>query len=191
MLIRVKQLCLTLTICFVLSGCGFHLRGPIELAQPLQRIYLQSQDPYGELSHNITQYLKASHVYMASIPGDATTVLDILREDKAETLLSVSGTQQTRQYNITLSVTFQLTTPQGVVILPPRTVSETNSLTIRSDQILGGSNEESNRYQQMRRIIVYTIMNILSSKEVTDVLLQKHLPPKKILPKKADTDKTI
>lgn len=156
----------------LLSGCGFHLRGQVPLALPLQRLYLKTQDPYGELTRNIKQYLKASGVYLTDSVLGADTVLVILREYNSEQLLSIGGTQQTRQYNITLTVTFQLTDPYGKILVPPQNVSEVRTLTIQSNQILGGSNEENNLYQQMRRAIVYDIMSRLSSKEVSLLVIE-------------------
>jgi LPS-assembly lipoprotein len=164
-------LMLLLSLIGLLSGCGFHLRGQLPLAPPLQKLYLKTQDPYGQLTRNLKQYLKDSNVQLADSPQTAETVLEILHEYNTEQLLSIGGTQQTRQYNIILTVNFQVTDPTGKILLPPQSMSETRSLTIQSNQILGGSNEENNLYQQMRRAIVYDIMNRLSSKDVTDLIL--------------------
>jgi LPS-assembly lipoprotein len=151
----------------LLTGCGFHLRGQVPLAPPLKKIYLQTDDPYGQLSRNLRQYLKYSGAELTDSPQTADTVLAILREFNTEQLLSIGGTQQTRQYNITLTVNFQITDPQGRILVPPQTLSETRALTILSNQILGGSNEENNLFVQMRRAIVYDIMNRLASRDVT------------------------
>lgn len=153
--------------CFSLMSCGFHLRGQSNLAPPLKRVYIQTKDPYGQLTVILKRYLKMSGVYLAADPADATTILDILSERESEQLQSVSGTQQTRQYNLILTVTFQITAPNGKAIIPPQIVSETRQLTIQANQILAGSNEEDNLYQQMRPSIVFDIMNRLSSQEMT------------------------
>jgi LPS-assembly lipoprotein len=150
-----------------LTGCGFHPRGTVTLAPPLQSVYVESHDPYSELTRNIQQSFKSSHVHLTASPAEASTVFEIMQESATQQLLSVGGTQQTRQYNLVLAVTFQVTTPKGVILLPAQTVSETQTLTVQADQILGGSNEQNNLYHQMRRAIVNTIMIRLSSKEAT------------------------
>lgn len=167
----------SLFVCLTLSSCGFHLRGPVPLAPPLKQLYLKTEDPYGQLTRNIKQYLKLSGVYLANTPQEAETVLVILREFNSEQLLSIGGTQQTRQYNITLTVNFEVTTPDGKILVSPQSCSETRALTIQSNQILGGSNEENNLYQQMRRAIVYDIMSRLSSKEVSTLVTQPVVTP--------------
>jgi LPS-assembly lipoprotein len=154
----------------LLTGCGFHLRESVVLAPPLKRLYLQSAAPFDELSRNIKQYLKLSGVELVNSPAEAKTVLDIIAENSSSQLLSVGGTQQTRQYNLILTVIFQVTTPDGKVLLPRQGVSELQPLTVQSDLILAGSNEENNLYHQMRRAIVYTMMTRLASKQATMLL---------------------
>jgi LPS-assembly lipoprotein len=156
---------LLLGLCILLlTACGFHLREPVHLAPSLQHLYLETNDPYGELERNIRQYLRASGVIVTATPQESTAVLEILSESTSEQLLSVGSTQQTRQYNLILTVTFIVTTPAGKPLMQPQTVSETQALTVQADQILGGSNEENNLYHQMRSAIVYTMMNRLTSK---------------------------
>jgi LPS-assembly lipoprotein len=153
--------------CLTIAGCGFHLRGEITLAPPLKRLYLQSPQPYGELARNLRQGLKTADVNLTDTPKQAATVLEILSEKASQQLLSVGGTQQTRQYNLLLSVTFQVTTPAGKVLIPPQTVTDTQALTVQADQVLGGSNEQNNLYRQMRQDIVFDLLNRLASKSST------------------------
>ncbi len=154
----------------LLTSCGFHLRGTVPLATPLQHLYLQVADPYSSLTRNLRQSLASSGVQLVSSPAEADAVLIILKENPSQQLLSVGSTQQTRQYNLILSVTFQINDARGKILIPPQTVSESRSLTLQSNQILGTSNEQDDLYQQMRQAVVYDIMNRLSSKEITTLL---------------------
>lgn len=155
----------------LLSGCGFHLRGMVTLAPPLKHIYLETHDPYSELTRNLKQSLKSSNVTLTEAPETADTILEIISVNESQQLLSVGGTQQTRQYNLILTVTFQVKTPAGKILIPTQTVSETQAITIQANQVLGGSNEQNNLYHQMRRAIVNTIMNRLASKAATQSVM--------------------
>ena len=159
---------LIITLC--LTSCGFQLRGAAPLSPPLKRMYIKTVDPYGQLTHNLRDYLTLSGVELTDTPQAASTVLQIISETPSQQLLSVNASQQTRQYNLILSVTFEITTPAGAVLMPPTTLSESRTFTTLSDQILGGTNEENTLYQQMRLAIVYDIMNRLSSKDVVGML---------------------
>lgn len=161
---------LTLFSVLLLTSCGFKLQGQMPLAPQLHHVYLQTSDPYGQLARHLQQYLHASKVQLATSPADASAILNILSDTTSQDLLSVSGTQQTRQYNIHVNVTFEVLDPAGRVLVAPQTITETRTITIQSNQILGSSNETSLYYQQMRRTIAYSIMNRLASKQTTEAL---------------------
>lgn len=153
-----------------LTGCGFHLQGEKHLAPPLHRLYLQTPDPYGQLARSLKQYLKMSGVKLVSSPHDATTVLTILRDEPTQELLSVSGTQQTRQYTLIVTVTFEISDPKGLTLVSPQTLSESRTITIQSNQVLGSSNEANLFYQQMRRTLAYNILNRIASREISHLI---------------------
>lgn len=163
---------ITILLIVFLTSCGFQPRGELPLAPPLHYLYLQTADPYGTLSHYLRDYLRASHVYLAPCPEQALVILNIIREETGQQLLSVSGTLQTRQYNLILTVTFQLTDPHGRCIMPPTVLTETRTMPVSTNQILGGSNEANTLYNQMRQSIVFSIMNRLASQQVTCLLKQ-------------------
>lgn len=162
----------------LLVSCGFHLQGRMHLALPLQRLYLQVPDSYGQLARTLRQYLNMSHVQLVASPKEATTVLNILRDDASQQLLSVSSTEQTRQYNLIITVVFEITDSQGHIIVSPQTLTESKPITIQSDQILGGSNEANLFFQQMRRTIAYAIMNRIASKEINALINTAFARPK-------------
>lgn len=166
-----RALCLCLAAC-LLTACGFHLQGETHLAPPLHRMYLRTPDPYGHLAQDLEQYLKMSKVQLVSSPDQATTILSILKDTNSQVLLSVSATQQTRQYNLINTVEFEITDSKGRVIITPQTFTESRAITIQANQILGSSNEATLYYQQMRLAIAYAIMNRLASQEVTHTLMK-------------------
>ncbi len=156
-----------------LAGCGFHLRGTVDnisASSPLRYLYLQSPDPYGQLSKNLRQSLTMAGVTLTATPAEAKTVLAILDEEESQQLLSVSGTQQTRQYNLILTVTFNLSDPKNNILIAPQKVRQNRTLTIQSNQVLAGSNEAVNLYQQMRLAIAPMIVNRISSTAITSQL---------------------
>ncbi|MBV8801601.1 MAG: hypothetical protein JO131_01305 [Gammaproteobacteria bacterium] len=150
-----------------ISGCGFKPRGAMPLPPQLHDLYLETSDPYGQLAHYLRQFLKMSGVSLAKNPFEATSILTILNENTTDQLLGINGTQKTRQYNLVLTVTFQISNKKNRVIVPPQTVTESRALTIINDQILASSNEAMSLYTQMRQAIVYDIMSRLSSEEIT------------------------
>jgi LPS-assembly lipoprotein len=171
------RLIVLLSIAMFLSSCGFQLRGETPLSPPLKRLYIQTADPYGALTRNLRDYLMRSDVELVDSPAEALTILHIISEVQNQQLLSVSGLQQTRQYSLTLSVTFEIMNPKGIVLVPPSTLTENRTLTTLSDLILGGTNEQNTLYQQMRLAIINDIMNRLGSRDVTILLTEQKKNP--------------
>jgi len=158
---------------FSLTSCGFHPRGKIPLAEPLHYLYLKTPDPYGQLTRNLRVFLKISGVHVTASPQAADSILSILSESTQEQLIGINGTQDTRQYNLILTVIYTVLNKNQQVIVFPQTATETRTLTIKAGQMLAGSSEAKMLYQQMRQAIVYDILNRLSSKDVTKMLLAK------------------
>lgn len=164
-----KLLCkigITLAV-MTLTACGFKPQGNMPLAKPLHTIYVKSINPYGNLTHYLETYLKTSSVKLAANNDEAETMLIISQDMNSQELIGVSSTQQTRQYNLHVSVTFEVANSKGQTIISPQSLTETRAITIQSDQILGSSNEATLYYQQMRRELAYEIMNRLSSRSTT------------------------
>lgn len=149
-----------------LVSCGFHLQGPLQLVPPLRTIFIQTPDPYGSLSRSLREYMRMSDVTVACSPAQATAILVIMQDITSQELLSVSSTQQTRQYVLKVNVAFEINDPRGRTIVPPQSVIESRMITVQSNQILGSSNEANLYYQQMRRSIAYAIMNRLNSQQI-------------------------
>ena len=156
----------------LLGGCGFHLRGEMPLAPPLHNLYVQSIDPYGTLVRILEQSLKMSNVHLAANSSEANTILTIIRDDTAQDLLSVGGSQQTRQYKLSVIVAFEVTDNSGRILVEPQTLVESRVITIQSNQILGSSNEANLYFQQMRGTLASAIMYRLSSHEITKTINQ-------------------
>jgi len=171
---RKIQLAALLFLTLLLTACGFKMQGEKQLAPPLSRLYLQTSDPYGTLARNLKEILKTSNVQMVSSPQEADTILVISSDVATQDFLSVGATQQTRQYNLKVTVTFQITDAHGAELTPSESLAESRAITIQSNDILGSSNEANLYYQQMRRALAYAIMNRIASREITQLVISTY-----------------
>ncbi len=170
-MLKSYKIFLLLPFLLSLMSCGFHWREPLPLAKPLQNMYVQSRNPYDELTRYLKQYLQMSGVHLAASPQQASTILNITQEVMTQNLLSINSSQQTRQYNLSLTVTFEITDTEGKILITPQTLTELRPLTLQSNQILAGSNQAAQLYQDMQRALTYNLMNRLASKGVSNALL--------------------
>ena len=167
---KIKQQIFFLCLLFLLTSCGFKPQGNISLAPPLHRMYLQAADPYNTVSRHLKQYLAMFHIELAPSKEEAETILILSTDRVSQELVGISSTQQTRQYNIKTTIEFEITDTKGQILVETQTLSEERTMTVQSDQILGGSNEANLLYQQMRQSLAYAIINRISSKEITKII---------------------
>lgn len=163
--------------CLLLSSCGFHSQGAVQLTLKLHRLYLQAIDPYSELVRSVKISLKMSQVQITDSPSKADTILVILLDNTSQDLLSVSGTQQTRQYLLKATLIFKIEDQHGHTLVPPETLVESRVITVQSNQVLGTSNEVNLFYKQMRRSLAYALMNRLASIDVTAMVNKNNDQP--------------
>lgn len=156
-----------------MAACHLHLQGQKQLAKPLQTMYIQTPDPYGSLERHLKQTLKTSNVVLVASPEQASTILNVTQDHHSSHLLSVSGTQQTRQYSLVVTVSFTVTDKLGHDLVPTQTLKESRVITEQSNLILGSSNEANLFIEQMRRSLAQAIMNRLASKQITRLLLEQ------------------
>jgi LPS-assembly lipoprotein len=161
---------LLLFLFFLCTSCGFHLQGNVQLAPQLHHLYLQTADPYGHFSRDLKQNLKMSNVTLAESPQNADSTLVILQDESSQTLIGVNGTQQTRQFALKVTIAFEILDKNGITIVPRQELSETRSITIQSNQILGSSNQANLYYQHMRRQLAYAVMNRIASTDITHMI---------------------
>lgn len=161
-----KKYSLFFMLLFMLTGCGFKLRDSFSFSSPIRHLYIETNTPYSLLTANLKQFFKRTSVHVTSSAKEADIILNILNEKETQPLISISSTQQTREYNLTVSITFQLKDRSGKIIVPQETMSESRTFTIQSSQILSGSNEAYGLYQQLWQALVYTVANRLASKEI-------------------------
>jgi LPS-assembly lipoprotein len=167
MMKKIAYVFLFFVLAFILCACGFQLQGKTRLAGPLHRVYIQASDKYGHLVRYLEQYLKMSDAIVVNTPAEASTIFSIMKDEATQELISVSSTQQTRQYNLKVTVIFQITDNKGRILVSPQTISENRVITVQASQILGSDNQTNMIYQQMRRMIAYAIMVRIASNQVT------------------------
>jgi len=95
----------------LLAGCGFKLRGTVEIPPELNPMYIQGG---GEsLRDAILQRLQFSEVRLASRPEDARIVIRILGESRGSRVASVDRNGKVIASELHYRVTFDAVRPDG------------------------------------------------------------------------------
>jgi len=170
---KIIKLLFILSIAALLTGCGFHLRGAYPLPPQLRTMYLQSDKPYSDLTKQIKMTLALSNVKLTADPTQAPIILALSNENFSTYQTSVGNSTQTRNYNATYAVTYQLQNKYGNDITAAKTISNSSTITVNQNEILENSNKLNIVKQNLIRDLVMKLMFQLSSKN-TIMALRKH-----------------
>ena len=148
----------------LLAGCGFHLRGNIDLPAELQRMYIEGTSRYSGLGLELRRSLRANGVDVVEKTSNSQVVLKVSGTNYRKRLLSVSGTSgKTAEYELVYSLSVSLQDRQGKVLLAPQTLRQLRDYTYDRDNVLGKGNEEARFRVEMERDLARQILRRLQS----------------------------
>lgn len=147
---------------FLLSACGFHLRGIIDVPKWLNNVSIISKDGNKELEAKLKSVLEGYKITVNPEPTLATYWLVISKSLLEQRIVSIGASTNPRQYQLVMTTEFSLMTPKGQVIKPSRLVTVNRQLTVNNDRILGSNAEEGLLISEMRQDTVVQIVNRLS-----------------------------
>jgi LPS-assembly lipoprotein len=154
---------LFLSFLFVLLvGCGFHLRGAVDLPDSLQRVYLQGVDIYRGVGRELKLNLVSNGVDVVNEYQEKTAVLTILENKIERRVLSVGGDAKVSEYELFGTLSFGLTDADGETLIERHEVQAIRDYQFNQDQVLGMDEEESVLREQIYQQLAQSILQRLS-----------------------------
>jgi LPS-assembly lipoprotein len=147
------------SLVLLLSGCGFALRGSAELPAQMQPLYLESLAGDSDMLREVRRTLQNNRVQLVTEPGEGFA-LGIGNEERSERVVSVNVNARAGEYELTLSLPWQLRQGATVVAGPERLsisrayLADPNNAVAKSqegEQILREMRQDLSR-QLLRRL---------------------------------------
>ena len=131
-----------LSVFFLLTACGYHLRGAIDLPEALQKMYVRGAST--ELSAAIKQAFRSTSGELVKNAADAGMVLNVIDEDYHRRTVSISSSGYSNEYELTYRLVFDLIDQNGNELVSAQTieVSQVYFNEQSSDTVLAKENEE-------------------------------------------------
>ena len=138
---------LILTV-LVNHGCGFQLRGSMDLSEDISPIYIE-QKSYFELGRDLKSLLLINNIVVAENPAGVNSQLTLLRESKKRRVLSVDGDGRAKEYLLTYTVNIAIKIKQSKETRD--LVSLSRSLLFDPEAVLAVTNESELLYKDMQK----------------------------------------
>lgn len=162
--LAIKRIVLPFILALLLSACGFHLRGMIDMPHWLNNVAIIANDGDKQIASLLKTQLEGYKIDVNPDPNSAKYWLIVSTPQLDQHIVSIGASTNPRQYQLTMTVDFSLQSKKGKVVQPSRHVMVNRQLTVNNDRILGSNEEESLLLHEMRQELVVQIINRLSHK---------------------------
>jgi LPS-assembly lipoprotein len=131
-----------------LAGCGFHLRGAVEIPPELSPMYIQAAAG-SAVRRAIEDQIRGGSVRLASNAADARLLLRILSEDRTNRVSAVDVNGKILAYELHYLVRFDAVGADGRQLVPPQTLDLIRNFDNPDVEVLGKQLEEELIYNDL------------------------------------------
>jgi LPS-assembly lipoprotein len=153
-----------LVLTLALAGCGFTLRGSVDLPPELHTLQVESPVPNSELVREVSRMLRNNAVMLTDTPADNVWRLGIGAEQVRERVLSVNANARAGEYELTMDVAAQLR--RGAQMVGPETLSVSRVYLADPENAVAKNEEAELIRNEMRRELAQQILRRLQSLEL-------------------------
>jgi LPS-assembly lipoprotein len=158
-----RPILLTCGVLFVLTGCGFHLRGSRSTDHQVSKVFVQSRGA-ANLAAEIKQQLGYNGIRITQNSKSAEATVTVVNERHDERVLSVDpNTGKAREYELGYQVDFSIQGPDGKTLIPRQLIEINREFTFDETAALGKFEEASLIRDEMKRDAADTILRRLET----------------------------
>ena len=142
---------LALIYSVLLSGCGFHLRGSLDLPEELTEVALQGTRPNGELGVAVRNGFARVGSQVVESTSSARSVLVITQDSYSRRVLSVDSIGQANEYELRYTLGFRLDDLDGNNRVRQQSINLRRQYRYDPDLTLAKADEEARLVREMRQ----------------------------------------
>ena len=134
----------------VISGCGFQLRGSLDMSEEISPLYLQENSAIA-LARELKLLLATNNISVIDKLIRSNSQLALTSENKSRRVLTVDGDGRAREYLLSYTVNFTIHFNQPEKQQLKESISMSRSLLFNTDAVLAVTNESEVLYKDMQR----------------------------------------
>lgn len=147
----------------IIAGCGFHLRGAVNLPESIKTMYVQGLNLQRGVGLTLKRHLTSNGIVIVEDYQKGNAVLDILENKYERRVLSVGSSAKVSEYELYGRITFKVTDGSGAVLAEEQSVEAQKDYQFNQDEVLGSGEEESVLREDLEQRLVRSIMRRLEA----------------------------
>lgn len=146
-----------LALALLLSACGYHLRGALELPAGMKNVYLEGGS--APLHEQFKRAMEISSVSLASSPESAGIIVKIFDEDSQRRVLSLSSGGAANDFELAYRFNYEIVDSKNKVLMARQPIEIKREYFNDQLAIIAKDNEETVIRNEMYQQAVRTIVN--------------------------------
>ena len=157
---------LTVMATTLIAGCGFQLRGVVDVAPLLSTLKVKTPDTYNQFSRKLVHSLETNNI---NVSEQANFVLNVLKNDESRKIASFTGNAQAAEYKVRLVSQFQLENRSGLVIIGPLKAQAERVFLHEPNNATASASEERLIVEELNQDIIRQIQQRIAALSNTDI----------------------
>ncbi|MCB1959996.1 MAG: hypothetical protein KDE68_05665 [Rhodocyclaceae bacterium] len=155
-----RRLVLATALGAALGGCGFRLRGAIDMA--FSSAYVDGS-PHSTLLNRLRRDLRANNVNVTEDAKTSQVVIRPLEILKERDILSLNADGKAREYRLYYTLKYAVDASDGTTLRLPDQIRIRREITFNDSQVLAKEQEENLLYRDMEDDLVRQLMRRLAT----------------------------
>ena len=148
----------------LLAGCGFQLRGAVDLPPEMARTYISGLGERDVLFLELKRQLRTAGVDIVERRDAASAELRILEKRDTRRVLSVGSNARVREFELATTVSFDVRGVGNDFRRERATLNTVRDLTFDETNVLGKAGEEALLREDMQRELAWQIVSRLEAR---------------------------
>jgi LPS-assembly lipoprotein len=151
-----------LLLAFILSACGFQLRGNYSL--PWETLAIVGLPENHELYYQIKRTIEtSSHTKVVADAKQAQASLAVLQNLQHKSILSLSGKGLVREFQLTRTFMYRIQDAQSKEIIPPSQIVLQRDMGFDDERIFAKEAEEGMIWREMQQDLMQQLLRRLAA----------------------------
>lgn len=157
----IRSLLMVVLAVSLLQGCGFHLRGKVDLPAALSVVYVKVKG-FPALESELKDALRENGVEVMPSPSESSSTVDLFKVLFERQVRTVDTRGKTTGYVLNYTVNFSVEDAGGELLLDRGVVRLRRNFDFDSTQVLQAEEEEAFLREDMEQEIALQILRRLS-----------------------------